>query len=78
MDRREVRAPRYRRDVRIARDLGHGAGHWLDDARDMATRPRDALRARPVWLLSSGPVGEPTGKLAKLMGQDPVRDPSGP
>ena len=48
------------------------AGHWLGDARDMAARLRDALRARSVWLFSSGPVGEPTGKLAKSMGQDPV------
>ncbi|WP_240134644.1 flavodoxin domain-containing protein [Streptomyces sp. MUM 178J] len=32
------------------------AGHWHRDARRCAKRNADALRERPVWLFSSGPV----------------------
>jgi menaquinone-dependent protoporphyrinogen oxidase len=35
------------------------AGHWLEPARELAERHAGALAARPVWLFSSGPVGEP-------------------
>lgn len=35
------------------------AGHWLDDAKDLVTRFEDELADRPVWLFSSGPVGDP-------------------
>lgn len=34
------------------------AGHWLAPARDFAIRFRDSLAVRPVWLFSSGPVGD--------------------
>lgn len=34
-------------------------GRWLDPARDLAAREAVALRQRPLWLFSSGPVGEP-------------------
>lgn len=34
-------------------------GHWLGDARDLVDRVADQLVVRPVWLFSSGPVGEP-------------------
>ena len=47
-------------------------GHWLDPAKDFVTRFRDALAARPVWLFSSGPVGNPSRKLVQSMGKDPV------
>ncbi|MFD8496082.1 flavodoxin domain-containing protein [Amycolatopsis sp. NPDC059657] len=33
-------------------------GHWLGSAKKLAVTQQDALRARPVWLFSSGPVGE--------------------
>ncbi|HYA00097.1 MAG TPA: flavodoxin domain-containing protein [Candidatus Binatia bacterium] len=41
--------------------LGSGVyfGHWLTAATDLVERSTAALRARPVWLFSSGPVGEP-------------------
>lgn len=41
--------------------LGSGvyAGHWLQDARRFVDRHVRALTARPVWLFSSGPVGDP-------------------
>jgi menaquinone-dependent protoporphyrinogen oxidase len=48
------------------------AGHWLDPAKDFVNRFRPALAGRPVWLFSSGPVGDPSGKLAQAMGKDPA------
>jgi menaquinone-dependent protoporphyrinogen oxidase len=47
-------------------------GHWLDPAKDFVTRFHDALAARPVWLFSSGPVGDPSRKLVQAMAKDPV------
>jgi len=35
------------------------AGRWLDPARQYAASYADVLRSRPVWLFSSGPIGEP-------------------
>jgi menaquinone-dependent protoporphyrinogen oxidase len=34
------------------------AGHWLDDATRFVYRHQDALRQVPVWLFSSGPLGD--------------------
>jgi menaquinone-dependent protoporphyrinogen oxidase len=34
-------------------------GRWLEPARDLVERHREALRRMPVWLFSSGPVGDP-------------------
>lgn len=48
------------------------AGHWLAPAIDFATRFRDPLAARPVWLFSSGPVGDPSRKLVQSMEEDPA------
>jgi menaquinone-dependent protoporphyrinogen oxidase len=48
------------------------SGHWLDPAKELAARFRDTLAARPVWLFSSGPVGDPSRKLVQQMGVDPV------
>jgi menaquinone-dependent protoporphyrinogen oxidase len=35
-------------------------GRWLDEARWQAAAHLEALRERPVWLFSSGPVGDPS------------------
>lgn len=35
------------------------AGRWVESARHFAQRHHAELRARPVWLFSSGPIGEP-------------------
>jgi menaquinone-dependent protoporphyrinogen oxidase len=35
------------------------AGHWLKPARELVDRAGDALAARPLWLFSSGPIGDP-------------------
>lgn len=34
-------------------------GHWLASARDLIDRFGPELAERPVWLFSSGPVGDP-------------------
>ena len=36
------------------------AGHWLEPAKQFVSRNLSALLARPVWLFSSGPVGDPS------------------
>jgi menaquinone-dependent protoporphyrinogen oxidase len=35
-------------------------GRWLDEARWQVTAHAEMLRQRPVWLFSSGPVGDPS------------------
>ena len=35
------------------------AGRWVDSARRFAQRHHAELLTRPVWLFSSGPIGEP-------------------
>lgn len=48
------------------------AGHWLKPARHLVDRSAAALSARPVWLFSSGPVGDPARKVVQRMDEDPV------
>lgn len=58
----EVLAPAAVRDVTRydAVILGSGvyAGRWIGSAKTFAEAHADELRARPLWLLSSGPLGE--------------------
>jgi menaquinone-dependent protoporphyrinogen oxidase len=35
------------------------AGHWLKPAKELVDRSSGALLGRPVWLFSSGPIGDP-------------------
>ncbi|HXF35925.1 MAG TPA: flavodoxin domain-containing protein [Actinomycetota bacterium] len=35
------------------------ASHWLKEAKELVERARNALISRPVWLFSSGPIGDP-------------------
>jgi menaquinone-dependent protoporphyrinogen oxidase len=35
------------------------AGHWLKPAKELVDRSSGALAGRPVWLFSSGPIGDP-------------------
>lgn len=39
-------------------------GRWLAEARSWVAVQAVALRRRPVWLFSSGPVGDPTASAA--------------
>lgn len=43
--------------------LGSGVyfGRWMAEARGAVDAHADALRQMPVWLFSSGPVGDPSG-----------------
>ena len=58
----EVLAPVAVRDVTRydAVILGSGvyAGRWIGSAKEFAAANVEALRSRPLWLLSSGPLGE--------------------
>jgi menaquinone-dependent protoporphyrinogen IX oxidase len=49
------------------------AGRWLEPARHYATEHAAALRARPVWLLSSGPIGEPPFPADEPHDAEPLR-----
>jgi menaquinone-dependent protoporphyrinogen oxidase len=35
------------------------AGHWMKPAREFVERHATELKAKPVWLFSSGPIGDP-------------------
>jgi menaquinone-dependent protoporphyrinogen oxidase len=35
------------------------AGHWMKSMRELAERLAEELVVRPVWLFSSGPIGDP-------------------
>jgi menaquinone-dependent protoporphyrinogen oxidase len=35
------------------------AGHWLKPAKELVGRLGGTLGSRPIWLFSSGPIGEP-------------------
>jgi menaquinone-dependent protoporphyrinogen oxidase len=51
-------------------------GRWLKPATELVERSARELSARPVWLFSSGPVGDPSRKLVQKMGVDPVDLPA--
>jgi menaquinone-dependent protoporphyrinogen oxidase len=38
-------------------------GRWLEPARSLVKRNASTLRGRPVWLFSSGPLGDVTGPI---------------
>lgn len=42
-------------------------GRWLAPAQDFVIRFHDELVKRPVWLFSSGPVGDPSGHLTSSL-----------
>lgn len=50
-------------------------GHWLPAALAFARARAADLAARPVWLFSSGPVGDPDGRLTRSMYADPLDVP---
>lgn len=59
----ELRQPEAVTDVAAydAVVIGSGiyAGRWLEPARRLTERQYAALRERPLWLFSSGPIGDP-------------------
>ena len=50
-------------------------GHWLEEGTEFVRRLTPSLADRPVWLFSSGPVGDPTRSLVKKMTADPLELP---
>ena len=50
-------------------------GRWLEPAVAFAQRFGPTLLRRPVWLFSSGPVGDPSRRLVQKMTADPVELP---
>lgn len=47
-------------------------GHWLKPALNLVERSADEFATRPVWLFSSGPIGDPSRALIQKMAVDPV------
>ncbi len=76
----EVVAPEHVTDVERydAAVVGSAVyvGHWLKPATELIDRCAAELSRRPVWLFSSGPVGDPSRKLVQKMGADPVDLPA--
>jgi menaquinone-dependent protoporphyrinogen IX oxidase len=49
------------------------AGRWLEPARHYAADQASALRGRPVWLMSSGPIGAPPFPPDEPHDAEPIR-----
>jgi menaquinone-dependent protoporphyrinogen oxidase len=52
-------------------------GRWLKPAKELVERNAEALRARPVWLFSSGPLGDPPKPEADPADTEPVTEATG-
>ncbi len=48
-------------------------GRWMPEARNLVARLRDQLGGRPVWLFSSGPVGDPLRPTAETVDAARIR-----
>ena len=48
------------------------AGHWLEAAKRFIERHGAELRRRPVWLFSSGPLGDPLAPIAEPVDVAPL------
>ncbi len=52
-------------------------GRWLDPAKRFVERHRAALVERPVWLFSSGPIGDPLKPNEEPIDAAPLRESLG-
>jgi menaquinone-dependent protoporphyrinogen oxidase len=59
--------------------LGSGvyAGRWLEPARELVDRAAPDLAARPVWLFSSGPIGDPPKPVGDPADAGPIVERTG-
>lgn len=53
------------------------AGHWLKPAKDLVERTSSRMRALPVWLFSTGPVGVPLRPEGVPVDVAPILEKSG-
>lgn len=53
------------------------AGHWLKPAKDLIDRTCSRMRTMPVWLFSTGPVGDPLKPDAPPLDVAPMLELSG-
>ena len=53
------------------------AGRWLDEAKRFVEREGPALAERPVWLFSSGPIGDPPKPEEEAIDVAPIRAVTG-
>jgi menaquinone-dependent protoporphyrinogen oxidase len=53
------------------------AGHWLKPAKDLIERTSTRLRTLPVWLFSTGPIGDPLKPEAPSVDMEPMVELSG-
>ena len=53
------RSPRWRTTTAIVLGSGVYAGRWLGSAKQLIEREAATLATKPVWLFSSGPLGDP-------------------
>lgn len=51
------------------------SGRWLEPAVDLVRGHAGDLRRRPVWLFSSGPIGEPARAIVRPMAAGPQQLP---
>jgi menaquinone-dependent protoporphyrinogen oxidase len=49
-------------------------GRWLEPAKVLVEHHQEALRAMPVWLFSSGPVGDPPKPVEVPIDAQPLAD----
>ena len=49
-------------------------GRWLEPAKTLVEQHQEALRAMPVWLFSSGPVGDPPKPVEDPVDAQPLVD----
>ena len=53
------------------------AGHWLKPAKDLIERTSSRMRTLPVWLFSTGPIGDPLKPEAPSVDIAPMVELSG-
>jgi hypothetical protein len=53
------------------------AGHWMKSAKDLVERTSSRMRGIPVWLFSTGPIGDPLKPKGLPVDVAPILEQSG-